>query len=147
LDLTAAIPDTTSVAIYESNGLSAGHVEPFDTMQWGDIKDLAIAGMYDYQRSPALGWTHWGTMFSAVNTAGSSTIVNGYGLALIWGDTVGNVPYATQAREIRNVVVSFGGTDYTGSFVNASVPEPSTLALLVTAGLGLLAAIWRRHRG
>lgn len=33
LDLTAAIPDSTNVAIYEHNDLSMEHVEPFTTMQ------------------------------------------------------------------------------------------------------------------
>ncbi len=140
IDLTSAtISDTADVAIYEHNGLSASYVEPFTTMQWGDIKNLTIAGMYDYQRSPALGWDHWGTMFDQINTAGDATIVNGYGLALIWGDTVGNVTYATQDREIRNVLVSFGGTDYDGTFENAQlIPEPASLMLLGLGGLALL---------
>jgi hypothetical protein len=50
IDLTGIIADTTNVAVYEHNGLALDKVEPFTTMQWGDIKDLTIAGMYDYQR-------------------------------------------------------------------------------------------------
>jgi len=39
-------------------------------------------------------------------------------------------------------------TDFTGNFsIEAyTVPEPGTLVLLVTAGLGLLVYAWRRRR-
>ncbi|HAU39174.1 MAG TPA: hypothetical protein DCX07_15850 [Phycisphaerales bacterium] len=30
--------------------------------------------MYDYQRSPTNGWSHWGAMFSQVNEAGEATM-------------------------------------------------------------------------
>ncbi len=130
LDLTGAIPDSTNVAIYEHNGLSTEHVEPFTTMQWGDIKNLQIAGMYDYQRSPAQGWDHWGTMFAPINMAGDPTIVNGFGVALIWGDTVGNTNYATQQRQIRNVEVSCAGVDYVGTFADAQISDVLELNVL-----------------
>ena len=150
-DLTnPSIPDTATVAVYEHNGLTNQYGDPFTTMTWGGttgIKQLTIAGMYDYQRSPTDGWGAWGTMFSEINTAGDSTIINGHGLALIWGDTANsNNSYGSAQREIRNVTVSFGGTDYTGTFANATIPEPGTLMLLVTAGLGALAYAWRRCR-
>jgi len=144
IDLTKeTILDTTNVAVYEHNGLDPDKVEPFTTMQWGDIKGLTIAGMYDYQRSPTGGWSGWGTMFSPINTAGNPTVVNGSGLALIWGDTANSSnAYGSAEREIRNVVVSFGGTDYTGTFANAQVvPEPAGLGLI---GLALLAVRKRR---
>lgn len=139
IDLTRAdIPDTASVAIYEHNGFVDEYGNPYTTMTWGDIKNYEIAGMYDYQRSPAFGWDAWGTMFDEINTAGDPTIDNGYGLALIWGDTVGNVTYATQEREIRALSVSFGGETYAGTFADAQVPEPVTMGsvALAVAGLG-----------
>lgn len=144
VDLTStSIPDSTTVAIYEHNGFCDEYGNPYTTMTWGDIKDLQIAGMYNYQRSPALGWDSWGSMFSQINAAGSSTIVNGYGMALIWGDTVGSDTYTQQQREIRNVVVTSGGTEYTGTFMNSQVPEPSAIMVLV-GGLGSLLALRRR---
>lgn len=124
IDLTRSdIPDTASVAIYEHNGFTNVYGQPFTAMTWGDIKNYTIAGMYDYQRSPALGWDRWGTMFDKVNAAGSTSLVNGYGLALIWGDTVGNTAYATQSRRIRNVQVSFADVDYVGTFADAQVRD------------------------
>ena len=147
IDLTrTSIANTTNVAVYEHNGLAANKVEPFTTMQWGDIKDLTIAGMYDYQRSPTGGWGAWGTMFSQINQAGSSTVVNGDGLALIWGDTANsNDSYGSAQREIRNVTVSFGGTDYAGTFANATVPEPMSIMLGIM-GLGSVTGLRRLRR-
>ena len=128
--------NTANVAVYEQNGLAANKVEPYTTMQWGDIKDLTIAGMFDYQRSPENGWSYWGEMFDQINTAGNPTVVNGYGVNLIWGDTVNsNNSYGSAPREIRNVTVSFGGTDYAGTFENAQIPEPATMAILALGGL------------
>jgi hypothetical protein len=146
IDLTRSDISTSAImAIYEHNGLSTVYGDPYTGFQWNDIKDLTIAGMYDYQRSPALGWAQWGTMLTPVNTAGNATIVNSYGVALIWGDTVGNDTYTQQQREIRNVNLTFDGTDYTGTFRNAQVPEPGTLMLL---GFGLIgvAVAGRRKR-
>ena len=58
---------------------------------------------------------------------------------MIYGDTANsNGNYGTAEREIRNVVVSFGGTDYTGTFESAQTPEPATLGLLLIGGLALL---------
>ena len=146
LDLTdPTIPDASSVAVYEHNGLVDEYGDPFTTMTWGGatgIKGLTIAGMYDYQRSPTEGWDYWGSMFSPVNEAGESTVVNGHGLALIWGDTVGHDAYITQQRVIMDPIVSFGGTDYLGTFESAQTPEPATLGLLLLGGLALL----RRRR-
>lgn len=126
IDLTRTdISTTATMAVYEHNGLSSVYGDPYTGFQWNDIKDLTIAGWYDYQRSPEGGWDIWGTSFD-----------DSHGLALIWGDTVNsNNSYGTQAREIRNVNVSFGGTDYIGTFENAQIPEPMTLALLGLGGL------------
>ena len=148
IDLTdTSIPDATSVAVYEHNGLTDQYGDPFTTMTWGGatgIKHLTIAGMYDYQRGPTNGWEYWGTMFSPLNTAGNATVVNGYGLALIRGDTVGGAGH-TDPREIRNVVVSFGGTDYVGTFESAQVPVPGAF-LLGAMGLGMVGWMKRRKK-
>ena len=122
LDLTRSdISDDAQCAIYENNVPPAG--DPFASKRWGDIKNMTIAGMYDYQRSPTGGWGAWGTMFSAINRVGVSALSNGYGLALIWGDTVGGAVYPFQERVIRNVTVTFGGTDYVASFESAQIPS------------------------
>ena len=124
LDLTkTSIADSTAVAIYEHNGFTDVYGNPYTTMTWGDIKEYTIAGMYDYQRSPAHGWSKWGKMFDPINIAGEDAVVNGYGLALIWGDTVGNTAYATQQRQIRNVQVSFDTVDYLGTFADAQIRD------------------------
>ena len=136
LDLTRTdISATATMAIYEHNGLSTTYGDPYTGFQWADIKDLTIAGMYDYQRSPTGGWNAWGTNFGT----------GSHGLALIWGDTANsNNSYGSQEREIRDVTVNFGGTDYNGSFNDATVPEPSTMVLLV--GVGLIGVGVRRLR-
>jgi len=155
-DLTnPAIPDDASVAVYEHNGLTDQYGDPFTTMTWGGatgIKHLTIAGMYDYQRSPTNGWEAWGTMFEPVNTAGNSAIVNGYGIALIWGDTVGHDAYITQQRIIMDPTVTLGATEYVGTFADATafaapapIPEPITILSLL-GGLGGLGVYMRRRR-
>jgi hypothetical protein len=136
IDLTRTdISTTATMAIYEHNGLSTVYGDPYTGFQWNDIKDLTIAGMYDYQRSPTDGWDAWGSSFDA-----------NHGLALIWGDTANsNNSYGSAEREIRNVVVSFDGVAYNGTFKDATVPEPATIvvwSLLGLAGYGL----WRRNR-
>jgi len=136
IDLTRTdISATASMAIYEHNGLSDDYVYPYTTFQWGDIKDLTIAGWYDYQRSPTGGWDAWGTSFDAT-----------HGLALIWGDTANSSnAYGSQTREIRDVTVSFGGTTYGGTFADATVPEPVTMAGLML-GIGGLVGYARKRR-
>jgi hypothetical protein len=128
----------TIMAIYEHNGLSTVHGDPYTGFQWTDIKDLTVAGWYDYQRSPEGGWDAWGTSFDA-----------NHGLALIWGDTANSYnAYGSQEREIRNVTVSFDGTTYDGIFANASVPEPSALVRLCSlfGVLGICVGCWRWKR-
>lgn len=138
IDMTNPGIGTGDFAVYEHNGLAGlAPNASYTLMSWADIKDLTIAGMYDFQRSPTLGWGHWGTMFNQVNMAGSASIVNGYGLALIRGDTVGGVGH-TDPREIRNVTVSFGGVDYTGTFENGQLPEPATMSVLALGAVGLM---------
>jgi hypothetical protein len=146
IDLTnPSISPTATMAVYEQNGLASPAGVPYTTMNWSAIQNLTIAGFYDYQRSPSGGWGAWGTMFDQINTAGDPTIVNGYGLALIWGDTVNsNNSYGSQEREIRNVTVSFGGTTYEGTFANATVPEPATI--IVWGLLGTVAVGYRVSR-
>ncbi len=136
IDLTRGDISTTAVmAVYEHNGLSTVYGDPYTGFQWPDIKDLTIAGWYDYQRSPTGGWDAWGTSFD----------VN-HGLALIWGDTVNsNNSYGSQTREIRNVVVTFGGTAYNGTFEDGTVPEPLTMAGLAL-GIGSLATYLRKRK-
>ncbi|HUU91768.1 MAG TPA: PEP-CTERM sorting domain-containing protein [Phycisphaerae bacterium] len=136
IDLTRGdIPSDAKMAIYEHDGLSSDYTYPYTTFQWDEIKNLTIAGWYDYQRSPTGGWDAWGTSFDA-----------NHGLALIWGDTANsNNIYGSQTREIRNVVVTFGGDDYIGTFNDATVPEPVTMAGLVL-GVGCLARYVRRRR-
>jgi len=131
IDLTRTdILDTTTVAVYEHNGFVDEYGDPFTTMTWGDIKNYTIAGMYDYQRSPTHGWNQWGTMFDEINQAGVSTLTNGYGLALIWGDTVGNDAYALNQVSMRNVQVSFAGIDYAGTFADAQISDVLELNVL-----------------
>jgi hypothetical protein len=138
IDLTRTdISATAVMAVYEHNGLSSTYGDPYTGFQWADIKDLTIAGWYDYQRSPEGGWDAWGTSFDA-----------NHGLALIWGDTANSSnAYGSAEREIRNVVVSFEGTDYAGTFANATVPEPSTMVVWSLLGLATASfGAWRRKR-
>jgi hypothetical protein len=136
LDLTRSdISTTATMAIYEHNGLSTTYGDPFTGFQWNDIKDLTIAGMYDYQRSPEGGWDAWGTNFD-----------DSHGIALIWGDTVNsNNSYGSASREIRNVTVSFGGTGYAGTFENAQIVVPAPTAILL-GGIGVSLVGWLRRR-
>lgn len=137
IDLTRTdISTTDKMAIYEHNGLSSTYTYPYTKFLWNDIKDLTIAGWYDYQRSPEQGWDAWGTCFD-----------EDHGIALIWGDTVNSKnSYGSSAREIQNVSLSFGGDTYAGTFQTAQVPEPAVvvnlLGLLVVGG----AIAARRYR-
>ncbi len=134
IDLTRSDISTTAVmAIYEHNGLSTTYGDPYTGFQWSDIKDLTIAGWYDYQRSPEGGWDAWGTSFDAQ-----------HGLALIWGDTANSGgAYGAAEREIRNVTVTFGGTEYSGTFKSAQVPAPGAILL---GGIGVSLVGWLRRR-
>jgi hypothetical protein len=136
IDLTRTdISTTATMAVYEHNGLSTVYGDPYTGFQWPDIKDLTIAGWYSYQRSPTNGWGAWGKSFDA-----------NHGLALIWGDTVNsNNSYGSQTREIRDVRVSFGGTTYDGTFVNSTVPEPSSMVAML-ALLSPIGLVFRRKR-
>ena len=82
--------------------------------------------------------------FSDINTAGSSSLVNGYGIALIWGDTVGNTTYATQQRVVMDPVVTFNSMRYEGTFVDATIPEPASF--VVWGLLGLIGLYGTRRR-
>jgi hypothetical protein len=148
IDLTDPTISTAAVAaVYEHNGFVNNYDQPFTTMTWGDIKDYTIAGMYNYQRSPEGGWGAWGSMFTPINQAGNATVVNGYGLALIWGDTANSSnSYGSQQREIRNVDISFEGVTYAGTFENAQVPEPISMVMLGCLGAGMAAARKLRRR-
>jgi hypothetical protein len=136
IDLTRSdIPSASTMAIYEHNGLSPVYGDPYTGFQWADIKDLTIAGWYDYQRSPTGGWDGWGTSFDST-----------HGVALIWGDTANSSnSYGSQEREIRNVAVSFAGAEYNAEFVSAQVPEPLTM-LGLCLGLGGVGAYIRKRR-
>ena len=130
-DLTRSdIASGALCAIYENNVPPTGN--PFAIKRWDNIKNLTIAGCYDYQRSPTGGWGAWGTMFAPMDYVGNPTLNNGYGLGLIWGDTIGNPPYNTEQRRIRNVTVSFGGKSYAGAFEAAQAGH--TLAYAAGAG-------------
>jgi len=135
INLTSGIPDSTSLAVYEQNGLTSPAGVPYTTMTWGDIKNMTIAGFYDYERSPEGGWGAWGSCFD-----------NQHGIALIWGDTANsNNAYGSHEVEIKDVTVSFGGTDYAGTFVDSTVPEPLTMAGLLL-GIGSVVGYARKRR-
>lgn len=124
LDLTDPdIPDGTSVAVYEHNGLVDQYGDPYTDMTWGGddgIKHLTLAGPYDYQRSPTNGWEAWGTMFNPIIEAGTEEVTNEYGIALIWGDTVGGTKrWNEHSAEIKNVYVTVDDKVYLGEFESA----------------------------
>jgi hypothetical protein len=88
--------------------------------------------------------------YATVTTASGNVAANGL-LATVIVDTTG----FTSGTWSLNANFNYGGDPYQSDFgpmlatsLNGSitiVPEPGTLVLLVTAGLGLAACVWRRR--
>ena len=58
------------------------------------LKDFAIAGFYDYQRTPQGGFEAWNeTLWTDITNVADpgGTTLNEYGITLNWGDTVGGM--------------------------------------------------------
>jgi len=119
---------------------------------WNDIRDWTIAGFYDYLQYPQGGFsaydsTLWGTM----SNIGEVVSANQFGIALVWGDTVGglyedgngeigssaNRPYGQAGRLVKDYTITVDDTTYDVIFV----PEPATIAIL---GLGVLCLVRKR---
>jgi len=169
LDCTS-LSDTDSVAVYEHNGLDPSKVEPYTTMQWGDIKDLTIAGFYDYQRTPQGGFEVWNdTLWTDITNVGDpgDTTLNEYGITLNWGDTVGGTsvdgcgeigddadrPYGQAGRQIRDyqITVGEGPTVYDMTFEAGvagagptTIPEPISMIFFGTGVVGVFGFVARR---
>lgn len=164
LNCTTIVDDgNNGVAIYEHNDLVVDHSSPYANVGWDDIKNFTIAGFYDYQRTPQGGFEDWGqTLWNEVTNVGNpgDTTLNEYGITINWGDTVGGMlgdgsgeigsnaerAYGQAGRLIRNFAVTVGSTTYEMTFAPGVVPEPGTLVLAITAGLGALAFALRRRR-
>ena len=79
-----------------------------------------------------------GTLFTFTLKVSNDALTGSYELA--WGDAGNGVGFDYGDENYNDVIPpSFGAS------INV-VPEPGTLVLLVTAGLGLLAYAWRRRR-
>ena len=156
LDMTTFADDSVYGKINESTNtgvLVNGNLNA-TALEWSDIKNWTVAGFYNEQFTPTDGWDAWGdNMWSEINTAGDATLVNEYGISLVWGDTVGSMygdydesyvgalaerPYGQKVKMIKDFDVDVDGTYYDICFAadtvtTATVPAPGAILL---AGLG-----------
>lgn len=159
LDCTT-IADSASVAVYEHNGFVDEFGDPYTSIDWSVLKNFAVAGFYDYQRTPEGGFEAWNeTLWTDITNCGDpgDTTLNEYGITLNWGDTVGGMfgdgcgeigddaerSYGQAGRLIKNYDITVGATAYDMSFEAGVVPEPATMCLL---GLGALSFIRRKRK-
>ncbi len=155
------INECTDTSVLENGKLNTTSV------QWSDIKDWTLAGFYAEQYAPTGDWDDWGVnLWSDISEAGDVVPENEYGIALIWGDTVGSMyadydnsyvgglaerAYGDRSKEIDNMVVSTGGVDYDIAFAadalpGAAVPEPGSMLVWAAGSVCGLFALRRRQR-
>ncbi len=169
LDCSAFADDSVYGKINECTDTSVllnGKLNSTD-VQWSDISDWTVAGFYTEQFAPTGDWGAWGeNLWSDISEAGDITPENEYGIALIWGDTVGSMygdydnsyvgaaaerSYGYNVKAIDNVLVSAGNTDYAICFTAdtlpaSDVPEPGSMLVWAMGSMCGLFAVRRRRK-